>query len=180
MTADRCKRTGARILDEIPTLGNSKASMEAATQVSNAAQYLTNCTYLEDQLIEIYGLKIYGSPWQPEFCKWAFNLPRGAPCLEKWNQIPENVDILITHTPPLGHGDLCCSGVRAGCVELLNSVQTRIKPKYHVFGHIHEGYGISSDSKIIYINASTCDINYLPNNPPIVFDITLPPNVTTD
>lgn len=39
------------------------------------------------------------------------------------------------------------------------------------------GYGISSDGKIIYINASTCDLNYLPSNPPIVFDITLPPGV---
>lgn len=109
--------------------------------------------------------------------------------------IPSDTDILVTHTPPVGHGDLCCSGVRAGCVELLSTVQNRVKPKYHVFGHIHEGtskicsiygkklhtnfyvigYGISSDGKIIYINASTCDLNYLPSNPPVVFDITLPP-----
>lgn len=76
---------------------------------------------------------------QPEFCKWAFNVPRGQQCLEKWENIPDGVDLLITHTPPLGHGDLCCSGVRAGCVELLATVQKRVKPKYHVFGHIHEG-----------------------------------------
>lgn len=73
---------------------------------------------------------------------------------------------------------LGCSGVRAGCVDLLSTVQQRVKPKYHVFGHIHEGYGITSDGKIIFINASTCDINYLPNNPPIVFDISLPKGVT--
>lgn len=112
------------------------------------------------------------SSWQPEFCKWAFNLKRGEECLKKWNLIPNDIDILITHTPPLGFGDLCCSGVRAGCVELLTSVQKRIKPKYHIFGHVHEAYGIYSDLKIVYINASTCDINYLPNNPPIVFDCT--------
>lgn len=53
--------------------------------------------------------------------------------------IPSDTDILVTHTPPVGHGDLCCSGVRAGCVELLSTVQNRVKPKYHVFGHIHEG-----------------------------------------
>lgn len=57
-----------------------------------------------------------GTPWQPEFCKWAFNVPRGAACLEKWNQIPANVDILISHTPPVGYGDLCSSNVRAGYV----------------------------------------------------------------
>lgn len=76
---------------------------------------------------------------QPEFCKWAFNVPRGEPCLSKWDMIPSDTDILVTHTPPVGHGDQCCSGVRAGCVELLTTVQNRVKPKYHVFGHIHEG-----------------------------------------
>jgi Icc-related predicted phosphoesterase len=76
---------------------------------------------------------------QPEFCKWAFNVPRGKACLDKWAHIPSGTDILITHTPPLGHGDLCCSGIRAGCVELLTEVQSRVQPRYHVFGHIHEG-----------------------------------------
>ncbi|XP_008549753.1 metallophosphoesterase domain-containing protein 1 [Microplitis demolitor] len=174
---DRHKHTGTSILDGIPTLGMSKDTLAEAIQTKNIKNYLTNCTYLEDSEVTLYGIKIYGTPWQPEFCKWAFNVPRGGPCLSKWDLIPSDTDILITHTPPIGHGDLCCSGVRAGCVELLTSVQKRIKPKYHVFGHIHEGYGISSDGKIIYINASTCDLNYLPSNPPIVFDITLPPGV---
>uniref|UniRef100_A0A336LFB0 CSON010335 protein n=1 Tax=Culicoides sonorensis TaxID=179676 RepID=A0A336LFB0_CULSO len=184
----KSKGSGARtkhhgdssILDEIPTLGNTKESMSEAVNTENVRQYLTNCTYLEDTGIELYGLKFYGTPWQPEFCRWAFNLPRGKACLEKWNQIPQDTDVLVTHTPPVGHGDLCCSGVRAGCVELLTTVQQRVKPKYHVFGHIHEGYGISSDGKIIFINASTCDINYLPNNPPIVFDIALPKGVSKE
>lgn len=44
------------------------------------------------------------------------------------------------------------------CVELLTTVQQRVKPKYHVFGHVHEGYSITSDGKIIFINASTCDV----------------------
>ena len=39
----------------------------------------------------------------------------------------------------IGHGDLCYHGGRAGCVNLLKTIQSRIKPKYHVFGHIHEG-----------------------------------------
>ncbi|XP_055625098.1 UPF0046 protein C25E10.12 [Toxorhynchites rutilus septentrionalis] len=175
-----CKKTGTTILDEIPTLGNSKECLAEAVKTQNIRQYLSNCVYLQDESIELYGLKIYGTPWQPEFCKWAFNVKRGRECLDKWDMIPENLDILITHTPPVGHGDLCCSGVRAGCVELLSTVQQRVKPRYHVFGHVHEGYGITSDGKIIFINASTCDINYLPNNQPIVFDITLPKGVNKD
>lgn len=38
-----------------------------------------------------------------------------------------------------GHGDRTISSVRAGCLNLLHTVQSRVKPKYHVFGHIHEG-----------------------------------------
>lgn len=165
------------VVDEIPTLGLPRDNIAEAINTKNIRDCLTNCTYLQDQEIVIYGLKIYGTPWQPEFCKWAFNVPRGEACLRKWNLIPDDTDVLVTHTPPIGHGDLCCTGVRAGCVELLSTVQKRVRPKYHVFGHIHEGYGVSSDGKIIYINASTCDISYLPTNPPITFDITLPPGV---
>lgn len=70
---------------------------------------------------------------------WAFNLPRGAACLEKWSAIPDDVDVLLTHGPAVGYGDFCTTDVRAGCVELLTTIQQRVKPKYHVFGHIHEG-----------------------------------------
>lgn len=76
---------------------------------------------------------------QPEFCDWAFNLPRGDSCQAKWDLIPDKVDILLTHGPPLGHGDLLQGGGRSGCVNLLYTIQQRVKPKYHVFGHIHEG-----------------------------------------
>ena len=76
---------------------------------------------------------------QPEFGGWGFNLMRGGPCREAWSKIPDGIDILITHGPPLGHGDLCSSHQRAGCLDLLRDIQERVKPKYHVFGHIHEG-----------------------------------------
>ncbi|PNF15807.1 hypothetical protein B7P43_G10437 [Cryptotermes secundus] len=135
---DRSTHTGPSLVDQIPTLGIPKDKITEAVQTPNVKDYLTNCIYLEDSEVMLYGLKIYGTPWQPEFCKWAFNVPRGEECLQKWDKIPDDTDILVTHTPPVGHGDLCCTGVRAGCVELLTTVQQRVKPKYHVFGHIHE------------------------------------------
>ena len=76
---------------------------------------------------------------QPEFGGWAYNLKRGEECLEKWNLIPNQTDILVTHGPPLGYGDYCSSQLRAGCAELLSTIQKRVKPRIHVFGHIHEG-----------------------------------------
>lgn len=163
----------ASLLDKIPLLGHKKETLEDAMKTQNVRQYLTNCTYLEDSGVELYGLKFWGTPHQPEFCRWAFNMRRGQDILNKWNLIPSDTDILITHTPPIGFNDLCCSGVRAGCVELLTTVQKRVKPIYHIFGHVHESYGLSSDGKIVFINASTCNIEYLPNNLPIVFDCTI-------
>lgn len=86
----------------------------------------------------VEGLRIYGSPWQPEYGNWAFNLDRGAPLKAKWDLIPEGVDILITHGPPKGFGGQTREG-DVGCDDLLEAVN-RVKPLIHVFGHIHEGY----------------------------------------
>ena len=123
----------------IPSLGVDREDLAEATRIDNIRAELTNCIYLQDSGTNVLGLNSYGTPWQPEYCGWAFNLPRGEACLSKWRQIPEGTDILITHTPPLGYGDHCCTGVRAGCADLLQEVQARIRPKYHVYGHIHEG-----------------------------------------
>uniref|UniRef100_A0ABI7ZVU6 Metallophosphoesterase domain containing 1 n=1 Tax=Felis catus TaxID=9685 RepID=A0ABI7ZVU6_FELCA len=114
---------------------------------------------------------------QPWFYGWGFNLPRGQALLEKWNLIPEGVDILITHGPPLGFLDWVPKKMqRVGCVELLNTVQRRVQPRLHVFGHIHEGYGVMADGTTTYVNASVCTVNYQPVNPPIVIDLPTPRN----
>ncbi len=57
---------------------------------------------MEDEPTNVYGIKIWGSPWQPWFYDWGFNLERGEKCLEKWNLIPKDTDILLTHGPPIG------------------------------------------------------------------------------
>jgi hypothetical protein len=130
-------------------------------------------TYLEDSGCAIGGYTFWGSPWQPEFCDWAFNLPRGEACDEKWRQIPSGTDVLITHGPALGHGDLCNGGQRAGCVNLLAQITDRIKPRYHVAGHVHEGFGATTNGATTFVNASTCDFAYAPKHVAVVFD--LPP-----
>lgn len=132
---------------------------------------LTNCIYLEDSSVVVRGFRIFGSPWQPEFCDWAFNLRRGAQCRAAWERIPDDVDVLITHGPPAGHGDMCKGGAMAGCMDLLFTVQQRVRPKAHIFGHIHEGYGVTTDEYTKYINASTCSFQYRPSQPAIVFDL---------
>lgn len=137
---------------------------------TKARALLTNCIYLEDSAVEIEGFMIYGSPWQPWFFDWAFNLPRGKPLKEKWDLIPKDTDILITHGPPYGHGDKVIRNGSQGCVDLLDAIQ-RVKPRYHIFGHIHEGYGITKEGKTLCINASNVDFHYHPVNPPITFTL---------
>jgi Icc-related predicted phosphoesterase len=129
-----------------------------------------NIIYLQDSLIEIEGLKIYGSPWQPRFFDWAFNLNRGDEIAEKWKLIPNEVDILITHGPPLGILDETPPGDFAGCEELRKRVE-EIRPQLHVFGHIHFGYGTEEKFGVRFVNASNCDEDYLPTNLPIVVDL---------
>lgn len=129
-------------------------------------------TYLEDSECTIQGVRIYGTPWQPEFGYWAFNLPRGEPLAEKWRKVPEGVDILIVHGPPLGRGDACLpSWKRLGCADLLAQVQGRIKPKFVVSGHIHEGAGVTFDGVTHFLNASTLNEHYEGTHAPMVFDI---------
>eukprot|EP00292_Cryptomonas_paramecium_P011834 CAMPEP_0113690986 /NCGR_PEP_ID=MMETSP0038_2-20120614/18144_1 /TAXON_ID=2898 /ORGANISM="Cryptomonas paramecium" /LENGTH=297 /DNA_ID=CAMNT_0000612469 /DNA_START=64 /DNA_END=957 /DNA_ORIENTATION=+ /assembly_acc=CAM_ASM_000170 len=137
----------------------------------HAKSLLRNCIYLEDSGVEVLGVKIWGSPWTPWFFDWAFNAERGRECAEKWAQIPDATQILITHGPPLGHGDLCSNGQRAGCLDLLRTIQERVKPAYHVFGHIHEGYGVTTDGTTTFVNPSICDLRYRPLQNPIVFDL---------
>lgn len=133
---------------------------------------IQNCThYLEDEGVIIGGYKIWGSPWSPWFYDWGFNLRRGPEIQAKWNLIPDETDILITHGPPLGFGDKCSDGYWAGCGDLLDTIRTRVKPAYHISGHIHEGYGILSDGTTTYINASSVNEDYYAVNKPIVFDL---------
>ncbi|MGI8494252.1 MAG: metallophosphatase domain-containing protein [Pyrinomonadaceae bacterium] len=126
--------------------------------------------YLQDSSVEIEGLKIYGSPFQPRFFDWAFNLMRGAEIAEKWKLIPNDTDILITHGPPNGILDETPRGDAAGCEELRKRVG-EIHPKLHIFGHIHCGYGKIETAGTIFVNASNCDESYDPVNPPIVVNI---------
>jgi len=133
-------------------------------------EVLYNAVYLQDEEVIIEGIKFYGSPWQPEFLNWAFNLRRGLPLEQKWAEIPDDTDILITHGPPGGILDIAPPGEHVGCDDLLSRVYA-VKPRVHVFGHIHLSYGKEERDGITFINASTCTEAYEPINPAIVVDI---------
>ena len=130
-------------------------------------------TYLQDSMVMVDGIKIYGSPWQPEFYNWAFNLPLGGKEIgEKWDKIPTDTGILVTHGPPQGILDV--SGpphisMDLGC-SLLKLKVDEIKPKIHIFGHIHGSYGYKFINGTHFFNASVLNESYEYTNKPIVFE----------
>lgn len=153
---------------KIVIAGNHDRCLESEPQL--ASEIFTDCHYLFDSGVEIEGLFFWGSPWQPWFLDWAFNLQRGAALKAKWNLIPANTDVLITHGPPRGILDKTFSGEPVGCDDLRAAVE-RIQPRLHVFGHIHEGYGELILGPTKFVNASICTVGYQPTNPVIVVDL---------
>jgi len=136
-----------------------------------------NLIYLQDEGYSIYDIeddssvKLYGSPWQPAFFNWAFNLPRNGEELKaKWDAIPSNTDILITHGPPFGYLDIPGGqSIRVGC-EMLRYRVDELKPKIHVFGHVHGGYGYYFNGHTHFFNASVLNERYKYTNKPFTFE----------
>ena len=134
--------------------------------------------YLQDEAYDLYDLdtdtstKIYGSPWQPEFYSWAFNLPKnGIELAGKWEAIPDNTDLLITHGPAFGTLDTVAGRPwdNLGCELLAQRIEV-IKPKIHVCGHIHSGYGYEFKNGTHFFNAAVLDEQYEYTQKPMMFD----------
>lgn len=145
--------------------------LTAQTESKYFRKRLKEAVYLNNQEEIVMGLKFFGSPWTPWFYDWAFNARRGKNINEHWELIPDDTDVLVTHGPPYGAGDLLVDGRRAGCVDLRNHVLHRVKPKVHVCGHLHHGYGIHMLGTTVVVNASTCTEQYEPTNLPIALTV---------
>lgn len=121
-----------------------------------------NGVYLQDTSFVYKGLNIYGSPWQPVFYDWAFNLTEDK-LAEKWLTIPANCDILLLHGPPRGFG---CGGLPgAGSPSLTQRIR-EVQPRLVVCGHIHTAYGEYKIDNSIVLNVSSVNEKYeLRQNP---------------
>jgi Icc-related predicted phosphoesterase len=116
-------------------------------------------TYLNDNGVTIEGIKFWGSPVTPFFHNWAFNRWPNE-IKPHWDLIPEGIDVLITHGPPRGILDFTeYDRDHVGCPTLLDKVK-QIKPKVHVFGHIHEARGKKEIDGTVFINASMVTLRY--------------------
>ena len=134
---------------------------------------------LIDNAVEIEGVKFYGSPWQGSLPNWACYRDKKFRKLA-WSAIPEGLDFLITHVPPFGILDKAYHWTGSGYLKtqkehsgskLLKKHVLRTKPKYHVFGHIHESAGLYKTPETLFINAANLNRDYNYQNPPIVIDL---------
>jgi Icc-related predicted phosphoesterase len=128
-------------------------------------------TYLCDESIDVDGVRVHGSPWTPTFMAWAF-MHDEEDLAAVWAGIPDEVDVLVTHGPPLGHGDLAVHGVHVGSGKLAERLAQLDRLRLHAFGHIHEAGGSRDtlDGATI-ANVSYVDFDYRPAHPAAVFEL---------
>ena len=132
--------------------------------------------YLEDSSVEIDGVKFHGSPWSNTFGWWSF-MADEVDLEEYWNLIPLDTNVLITHGPAYGKGDRVNnnwnSDKHVGSKTLLKRLEVLKELKLHVYGHIHESYGVHYDEnqQFLSCNASSLDYYKPVLNEVLVFDV---------
>lgn len=142
----------------------------AENRVLRGEPVFQNAMFLQDESVMISGLKFYGAPWVPDLQSWAFCLAEDE-MRSKWEQIPDDTDVLITHTPPWHTLDRSSdSEMPCGCSHLAARIAD-LNLKMHCFGHIHASYGRLKRDGVIFLNASAMNSNFEIVNKPFVIDL---------
>lgn len=157
-----------KIKNKIWIAGSHDTSIEYG--LINPKELCKTSVYLEHESKEIGGIKIFGSPWTPWFYDWAFNIPPDSE-EDKWQEIPRDTDIIVTHGPCRGILDVVSfDNKHVGDEKLLQKVQ-EIKPHYHISGHIHQNSGIIQGNPTTFVNAAVVDDKYKLVNNGIIIEI---------
>lgn len=140
--------------------------------------------YLQDAAVEIEGLKFYGLPWVPNLIRWAFYATKEE-LAQRYNKVPKDTDIVISHGPPWGYGDFSEMGHMHVGARQANNMLERVKPKAYVCGHIHEAAGYydyqpQHGNEIGIWNVAYVDIMYRPRPFNPIVEIDLSDDVNSD
>jgi predicted phosphohydrolase len=139
-----------------------------------ARKHLTQATYLQDSGVTLEGLNFWGSPVNSVGGDWAFSRERMVKIRKHWDRIPDDTDVLITHEAPYGTLDKThILAKHMGC-QYLTGALLRIKPRLHVFGHIHGGYGRESAwNRTLLVNCAVVNNDRILANVPTLVELTL-------
>jgi Icc-related predicted phosphoesterase len=142
--------------EKILVAGNHDFCSEHRPEMMRALAAQHGITYLVDEAATVAGLRVFGSPMTPAFRNGAWNRARGPSIRASWDQIPDDLDVLVTHGPPHRVRDRTFFGTNVGCADLGEIVRARA-PKLHVFGHIHEdpGEAFLTDLPTRFVNAAS-------------------------
>lgn len=167
------KRVREQFKHVIVIPGNHDRIVETDTAMVRNLLKGIGVTLLIDSGVVIGGKKFYGSPWTPFCGYWSYQYDNDEAADYHWSKIPKNTDVLITHSPPHGILDISASKWatgNSGCPSLAKHVE-RVKPKYHFFGHIHEGYGMVEYAHTTFVNAASLKRDYVQQNPPVFVEL---------
>ena len=135
-------------------------------------ELITEATLLINEGTVMQGLRIWSSPCTPN--DWGvFGAATAREREALFSRIPKNTDILITHGPPQGILDQSSQhGKPQGCDQLLAAVR-RVRPRLHVFGHIHQQYGVLDCAGTLFVNAALAGPDYAVMKRPVEFEMPL-------
>ena len=177
---EQFKVLSARIPHIVGCLGNHELGAEGKEEEWKQKFKDVGVTLLDHESVEINGIKIFGSPHTPWFFDWAFSYHNPKMGTQQgdeqregeevWKDIPEDTQVLLTHGPPIFILDTCRDG-SVGCGELRRRIEGIPSIKYHMFGHIHEGYGLTNVGGVTYSNGSIMNGKYKFVNKPNCFDL---------
>jgi len=142
--------------------GNHDFCLEGKKRETIQRYLPQNCFYLFDSSVTIEGLKFWGIPY------FISDELRGN-FRQIVELIPPDTDVLITHRPPFGILD-SDSRTTYGCPDLLEAVM-KLSPRYHLFGHIHNAYGIQKSDGTTFVNTSLLNDDYQLTNEPVLLDV---------
>lgn len=149
------------------TGGNHDLLLEE--MVLSGVEPFDNAIFLQDRHYTHKGIVFYGAPWTPKLLGHAF-YQSDSGLLEKWSIIPDIVDVLITHTPPLDILDVSSRGKSLGCPYLAAAVE-RVVPKVHCYGHVHFSSGQVQSEQTLFVNASSVNSDLQLARQPYVVEI---------
>jgi Icc-related predicted phosphoesterase len=142
---------------------NDKTMRELFPKYGKVA-YLKNDEINYISLVDDKVYKIFGTPYCHQFGNWAF-MRDSETLVNKFNEIPLNTDILITHDAPYGTSDICYEGFASnkghiGCPELRDAIIEK-KPSWCFHGHLHtSNHEIETLEFTKVINCSVLDESY--------------------